>query len=842
MDYGFHDQLIWATIGGLTLTFVFHWPIIHFFRFPYQGKNYERNGRDIGGYPFSDVLCWCLLVFLLLISMTVLLVLGFWVPHVTVSLWMTSAMASLFIHVILLENVVRLVYNFTTGRTRRIRQIFPRIKPVLAYIEAQKNYVREKYGIDSLRSYHEHIYRPLNQYEVKVRKYWEKIRREFLGIIQDLIMILIYVVLLYTAILNNSDSMERMSNQEVTDLLSGIYTGRMNPEQESFNEKELENYIKNTIIFSMQSLQWYGIYFNRDPGMTIDNNNKYIGIARLRQQRSNNNSCVVYPSMKFVTDHCITPFADGPEFRDFSEAWGNNSESDEFARMDSVWKYHTKQMIGIPNYMGEFATYSDDGYVATLGRTWKNSLININYLYRNNWIDRYTRSLFVEFLMYSPNTNLFQSVRVAFELGTTGLILGKFSIRTARFLFVKNESNVPFLVVIVLLLSMVVVLLLNFLLKMVQNKKLVFKDVWNLADIIIISLSVTCSFLYLQKSFLTKIFLDRVGNAKHNEFINYFHLFFSETLLYSLSASLVFIATLRLWKLLRFLLIIRITEKTLRLSVFRLFFVLIWQIVVVLVFQLVGLMIYGDQYEFRDNQHSMMTLILLALLFIKTYDFELVRTTTQRSYFFFYLIISFFFFTINLTVITTCYIEARTYYSNREEYNVINYLYEQYQYYKGVIVIKRKGCRRRAGKDGSTFMENKLVFAKANEYRYAKCLKIPRSKMNTLSYITRGILRNMKYSSDFTEEDGNLMKMIITEMIIPDTKDEEYFFVGNSGNKKEILVDDLVFKRMEKLLISLLDRREGREKIDNAIFGSIENNLSDVSKLLVSVDFMLNSL
>ncbi|KAG5884164.1 hypothetical protein JTB14_014083 [Gonioctena quinquepunctata] len=815
-----------------------HWWNI--FRFPYHARNNEYDGEGISDYSRSDVLCWCSLLVLVLFSMTVLPVLGFWVPHITVLLWMTSAMASLFIYIVLLENVVRLVYNFTVGKTRRIERISLRIKPVLAYIGAQRDFVKEKYGIDSLRSYYGDLYKPLDRYKIKRRKYRAKIRRELLEIVQDMMMILIYVVLLYIAILKDNDPMAQISNQEVRDLLSGMHARRLTPGRESYNRKELENYINNTLIFSLQSLQWYGKYISSDPGMTIDNTNKYVGIPRLRQQRSDNYSCVVQPSMEFVTDHCISPFADGPELRDFSEGWGYEADSDNFARLNLVWKYHTEEIFGVSNYIGDFAVYPGGGYVATLGRTWKNSLININYLHHNNWIDRYTRGLFVEFLMYSPNSNLFQSVRVVFELSTTGLIHQKFRVRTTRLLLVQNKTSVMLQVVLALLIVMVLVMLLNLMFKLVKKKKLVFKDVWNLADMIIISLSVTCSFFYVERSFLVKILLDRVGKAKHNEFIKYFHLFSAEALLYILSAALVFIATLRLWKLLRSLLIIKITEETLRLCILRLFFVFFRQMLLVFMYHLVGMMLYGDQNEFRNNHHSMMTLTLLALFFLKTYDFKSVKTSTQQLYFFFHLIISYFFFTFYVAVISTCYTEARSYYSNRQKNSVLSYLYEQYQYYKEIVSIRMKGFRQRGGQDKTTFKEKKLVFAKANEYRYAKCLKITRNKIDTMSYITRGILRNMKYRSDFTKEDENSMKLITTHMIRPDTRDEEFFFVENSGNRKAILVDDLVFKKMERVITFLLTEWDEKEDIDKMILENIQNNLSDISRLFNTVLFRLN--
>ncbi|KAG5864193.1 hypothetical protein JTB14_020375 [Gonioctena quinquepunctata] len=402
----------------------------------------------------------------------------------------------------------------------------------------------------------------------------------------------------------------------------------------------------------MQSPRWYGKFISNDPGMTIDNNNKYIGIARLRQHRSDNHSCVVQPRMSFLTKHCISPYTDGPEFGDFSEGWGNSRESDKFARMDSVWKYQPPQITGTFSYFGEFEIYPGGGYVTTLGRNWRNSLLNIQYIYRNNWIDRYTRCLFIEFLMYSPNSNLFQSVTVILELGSSGYYITKYNVRTASLLFVKNKSGS-----------------------------------WasNIACLI-------CT---------------------------------NETTLTILASSLIFLATLRLWKLLRFLLIIKVVEKTLRLFFPQIYFAVFYQTVFIFLFQLFDKLLFEDQ---MNNEDSFMTFILLGLCFLKKFDFQIVRTSAQRAYYSFYMMASLFLLTYYIAVLTICYGESQIFYSNQQGYTVFDYLYEQYHYYKGVIAIKMKILRQRGGQDDTTPIAEKPVFAKAKKYRFAKCLKMPRRK------------------------------------------------------------------------------------------------------------------
>lgn len=72
---------------------------------------------------------------------------------------------------------------------------------------------------------------------------------------------------------------------------------------------------------------------------------------------------------------------------------------------------------------GILENYPGGGYVTPLGRTQRNSIIVLQYLALTNWVDRHSRALFIEFLLYSPNSNLFNFIRILFEFSSSGYIL-----------------------------------------------------------------------------------------------------------------------------------------------------------------------------------------------------------------------------------------------------------------------------------------------------------------------------------------------------------------------------------------------------------------------------------
>ncbi|KAG5873151.1 hypothetical protein JTB14_003159 [Gonioctena quinquepunctata] len=155
-------------------------------------------------------------------------------------------------------------------------------------------------------------------------------------------------------------------------------------------------------------------------------------------------------------------------------------------------------------------------------------------------------------------------------------------------------------------------------------------------------------------------------------------------------------------------------------------------------------------------------------------------------------------------------------------------------------MLSMKLERQRGGQDGSTYMVGDAVFPKADQHRYAKCVKVSEVKMNIMWHLTRGILGNMEYTGEHKKDDKKLMGNIVLNMMSEDKKRENYFFVGRSESKNAILVDDLVLKKMEKFGNIFLSRREKMFRnlmaTNDMKFNEVKRDLSDASNLLAKVD------
>lgn len=108
----------------------------------------------------------------------------------------------------------------------------------------------------------------------------------------------------------------------------------------------------------MQSLHWYGKYVYKNPGMTKDNSNKYIGVARLRQHRSNNITCIIPELIKFLNMSCKPEYYTSPEYRDFSERWQSLEDSNRSdSRMSQAWIYSSAAESKAMPYTGNVSKF-----------------------------------------------------------------------------------------------------------------------------------------------------------------------------------------------------------------------------------------------------------------------------------------------------------------------------------------------------------------------------------------------------------------------------------------------------------------------------------------------------
>lgn len=82
--------------------------------------------------------------------------------------------------------------------------------------------------------------------------------------------------------------------------------------------------------------------------------------------------------------------------------------------------YNTSTELEGMSSNGLAGYYEGGGYSYVLGRTQESASEAINYLKANDWIDEYTRAIFIEYTTFNNQLNLYSVSFTVFELMPTG--------------------------------------------------------------------------------------------------------------------------------------------------------------------------------------------------------------------------------------------------------------------------------------------------------------------------------------------------------------------------------------------------------------------------------------
>ena len=215
------------------------------------------------------------------------------------------------------------------------------------------------------------------------------------------------------------------------------------------------------------------------------------------------------------------------------------------------WRYQSSDDMGNLPRSSPLATYGGGGYVADLGYDLQTAREVMEALSKNNWIDRRTRALIVEFSIFNTNMNILVIANYFFEFLPTGGVYSNIKIEMLDLHGSETSLGQLILFCRLLVIVMMVAHFVNELVKMCRQKGSYFKNVWNWIALVLIITSVTAVILHIVQEKTTS---DSVRELNKNLYANVsFHKSLSlldmETTVFSV---VIFLATLKFLTLLRF--------------------------------------------------------------------------------------------------------------------------------------------------------------------------------------------------------------------------------------------------------------------------------------------------
>ena len=140
---------------------------------------------------------------------------------------------------------------------------------------------------------------------------------------------------------------------------------------------------------------------------------------------------------------------------------------------------------GFP-FFGHFSVYGGGGYTAPFKDDVLSSFKVSASLANYHWIDRYSRGVFIEFSVYSPDTNIFATSFMLFEIHPLGALLTQSGVKTFSIYRTHGKNSNAILAGEVIVLLYLFYIIYREIREMISKKWKYFKSVFNWVDVCII--------------------------------------------------------------------------------------------------------------------------------------------------------------------------------------------------------------------------------------------------------------------------------------------------------------------------------------------------------------------
>ena len=299
-----------------------------------------------------------------------------------------------------------------------------------------------------------------------------------------------------------------------------------------------------------------------------------------------------------------------PGWRPFggSVDWANFSDL-----CPAPWNYVSQDQLQSSPSWGFFDVYDGGGYVADLGYSITTAAPVISNLRKYGWIDRQTRAVLLEFVIYNANTGYLSISTFLNEILPTGY--GNAFAKIDTFPLTSTETGFYQFYLICQLLFIMIVILFVFreMYKIHKMKCSYFRSLWNWVEIVQITFSFLVVIFFVYKS---KLVLKSALKVKENPYVP---VSFGEAVYWNdaengLLAMTVFIVTVKLLRMIRFNPHISILLSSLRQSRRLLLSYSVILIIIFLAYALLAMLIMSnDTQRYSSFKNAFVSLLLLCL-------------------------------------------------------------------------------------------------------------------------------------------------------------------------------------------------------------------------------------
>ncbi|XP_033100634.1 polycystic kidney disease protein 1-like 2 [Anneissia japonica] len=368
--------------------------------------------------------------------------------------------------------------------------------------------------------------------------------------------------------------------------------------------------------------------------------------------------CKPHELIQDVIFHCNDKYSVGDsDTSDYGAEWTPYNVTREVPE----FMYTTWEELDSYPFLGRHGLYSGGGYVIRLAEDIETVQSRIDQVHRQHWIDKHTRAVFVEFSVYNPEVNLFGVVNMFVEFLPTGSLIPYERIDVIHLL----RTFTGFSMFVILSEGVFIGFLVFFIFKEVNNfrreGKAYFYKFWNWIEFLIIAISVAAVVLYFYRHYVTKEIVNKVKIQGSKKYIKLQYVAnWNEVFMYMLG-TVVFLATTKFLKLLRFNRRMALLSSTLGACAKDLFYFGIMFFIIFFAFVSIFYQLFvADLFDFSGIVYTMESLMGTLL---GAFDFQSISSASGLlGSIFFFLYIAFMpFLLINMfiTILNEAFTEVK---------------------------------------------------------------------------------------------------------------------------------------------------------------------------------------
>ncbi|XP_070538878.1 polycystin-1-like protein 2 isoform X2 [Ptychodera flava] len=274
-----------------------------------------------------------------------------------------------------------------------------------------------------------------------------------------------------------------------------------------------------------------------------------MGTIRLRQVRIKPDSCKVHKSLKSKIANCQVKYSSDQEDRRlYTDSW-SHSVSLPFNE-SSKWHYQTPSQAKGSFFMGQLTAYGRGGYVADLGATLQEAGRVLQDVFDTSWVDVNSRALFVELTVYNGDADLISVITYLIELPAIGGVLLSHEMVTTKYYKQELMTNIYIIVSQIAYVLVTMYFLFTMMIGVYHERSKYFYNIWNLINTLVVLLSLAAIAVYIYHLANSTNAIARY-KANQQSFTSFHNVAFSHQVLNIITGSIVFVATIKLAKLLR---------------------------------------------------------------------------------------------------------------------------------------------------------------------------------------------------------------------------------------------------------------------------------------------------